>query len=72
MVKRINLNKPHTVLDDQSVISRVDTLLRHAIRCNASDIHLEQMREKSWKYGIRDAASVMAKYILDIAKESRR
>lgn len=33
---------------------------------------LEQMREKSWKYGIRDAASVMAKYILDIAKESRR
>lgn len=33
---------------------------------------LQTMRTKSWNYGIRDAADVMAKRILEIAKESRK
>ncbi len=32
---------------------------------------LQNMRENAWKYGIRNAADVMAKRILEIAKESR-
>ena len=31
-----------------------------------------QMREKAWKYGIRNAARVMAEHILKIAKESKK
>lgn len=33
---------------------------------------LQAMRTKSWNYGIRDAADVMAKHILEIAKEGRK
>ena len=33
---------------------------------------LQAMRTKSWNYGIRDAADVMAKRILEIAKEGRK
>ncbi|RIY23450.1 UDP-N-acetylglucosamine--N-acetylmuramyl-(pentapeptide) pyrophosphoryl-undecaprenol N-acetylglucosamine transferase, partial [Gardnerella vaginalis] len=50
----------------------VDWIRDNVLKLLDNTNRLEQMREKSWKYGIRDAASVMAKYILDIAKESRR
>lgn len=46
------------------------------IRANVLELlnnpdELCQMREKAWKYGIRNAASVMAEHILKIAKESK-
>src|SRR5579872_3619655 len=36
----------HEVVDEQSVVSRVDALLQQAIECRASDIHLEPTRDE--------------------------
>jgi len=45
--RRMPLNKPnHDVIDEQSVVSRVDTLLNHAIEHRVSDIHLEPTRNE--------------------------
>ena len=44
-MKRAHLNN-HTVTDEQSVVSRVDALLKDAIEHRASDIHLEPMRDE--------------------------
>lgn len=41
------INKPHhDVIDEQSVVSRVDALLSDAIEYRASDIHLEPTRDE--------------------------
>jgi len=40
------LSSSYDVIDDQSIISRVDTLLSDAINHRASDIHLEQTRNE--------------------------
>jgi|SRR4030095_11278908 len=45
-MRRILLNNTHDVIDDQSVVSRVETLLSDAITFCASDIHLEPMRDE--------------------------
>ena len=42
---RINLSNQHTILDDQSVVQRVNALLIDAIEKCASDIHLEQTQD---------------------------
>src|SRR6266404_3800747 len=43
----MHLNNPnHDVVDEQSVVSRVDTLLNHAIEHRVSDIHLEPTRNE--------------------------
>jgi len=39
-------NSNHTVVDDESVVARVDALLKHAIEHRASDIHLEPTRDE--------------------------
>jgi type II secretory ATPase GspE/PulE/Tfp pilus assembly ATPase PilB-like protein len=39
------VNKPNDILDDQSVIHRVESLLNEAIEHRASDIHLEPTRD---------------------------
>ena len=46
MKRRILLSSSYDVIDDQSIISRVDTLLSDAINHRASDIHLEQTRNE--------------------------
>ena len=47
MWRRILLNNSnHDVVDEQSVVSRVDTLLNHAIEHRVSDIHLEPTRHE--------------------------
>jgi type II secretory ATPase GspE/PulE/Tfp pilus assembly ATPase PilB-like protein len=38
-------NSNHTVVDDESVVARVDALLKNAIEHRASDIHLEPTRD---------------------------
>ena len=40
------MNNAHDVIDDQSVVSRVEALLRDAIEHGASDIHLEPTRDE--------------------------
>ena len=45
-MRRILLNNTHDVIDDQSVVSRVEALLSDAIEHRASDIHLEPTREE--------------------------
>ena len=42
---RINLSNQHTILDDQSVVQRVNALLIDATEKCASDIHLEQTKD---------------------------
>src|ERR1700733_5882936 len=45
MMRRAPLNKTHDVIDDSSVVSRVEALLNEAIEHRASDIHLEPTRD---------------------------
>lgn len=46
MMRRIPLSNNHHDVDEQSVVSRVDALLKQAIEHRASDIHLEQTRDE--------------------------
>ena len=46
MMRRILLNKHADIVDDQSIVARVDTLLKLAIAHRASDIHLEPTRDE--------------------------
>lgn len=47
MMRRAILNKKaEVVIDDQSVVARVEALLNDAIKHRASDIHLEPMRDE--------------------------
>ena len=39
------MNNAHDI-DDQSVVARVEALLNDAIKCRASDIHLEPTRDE--------------------------
>jgi len=45
-MRRIPLNKHADIVDDQSIVARVDTLLKSAIAHRASDIHLEPTRDE--------------------------
>jgi len=45
-MRRIPLNNTHDIIDDQSVVSRVEALLSDAIAYCVSDIHLEPMRDE--------------------------
>jgi type II secretory ATPase GspE/PulE/Tfp pilus assembly ATPase PilB-like protein len=45
-MRRIPLNNTHDVIDDQSVVARVEALLNDAIEHRASDIHLEPTRDE--------------------------
>src|SRR5579872_1499923 len=45
-MRRILLNNAHDVIDDQSVVARVEALLHDAIKRCASDIHLEPTRDE--------------------------
>jgi type II secretory ATPase GspE/PulE/Tfp pilus assembly ATPase PilB-like protein len=46
MMKGIHLSKKTDIIDDQSIISRVDALINDAIKYRASDIHLEPTRDE--------------------------
>jgi len=45
-MRRIPLNNKADIVDDQSIVSRVETLLNEAIKHRASDIHLEPTRDE--------------------------
>ncbi|MDO4913577.1 MAG: UDP-N-acetylglucosamine--N-acetylmuramyl-(pentapeptide) pyrophosphoryl-undecaprenol N-acetylglucosamine transferase [Bifidobacteriaceae bacterium] len=46
-----------------------DWIVKHCLPLLANNQALEHMREQAWKYGIRDAALIMAKHVLEIARK---
>ena len=44
--REIPLNNTHDIIDEQSVVARVDALLNDAIEKRASDIHLEPTHDE--------------------------